>query len=144
MSQARSLNPDKGPVGKHKPDGPGLDDKLKTMIAFRRKNGLCFKCGEKWGHGHKCPPQVSLHVIEELLDAIDMQGDSMSDSDEEEAEPDCVLAVSLDTSAVAPKRTMKLHGMVGDKKVLILVDSGSVATFVSDQLVKQLQLQTTL
>lgn len=33
---------------------------------------------------------------------------------------------------------MKLHGKVGNLDVLILVDSGSVATFVSDKLALQL------
>ena len=34
---------------------------------------------------------------------------------------------------------MKLHGKVGDRDVLILVDSGSVASFISTSLVEQLQ-----
>lgn len=32
-----------------------LEDKLGTLKAYRRQIGLCFKCGEKWGPGHKCP-----------------------------------------------------------------------------------------
>ena len=31
--------------------------------------------GEKWGLGHKCPTQVSIHVGEELLDALDDGGE---------------------------------------------------------------------
>lgn len=31
------------------------EDKLSTLKAYRRARGLCFKCGEKWGPGHKCP-----------------------------------------------------------------------------------------
>ena len=46
------------------------DDKLVALKDFRRKNGLCFKCDEKWAPNHVCSPKVSLHVIEELLDAI--------------------------------------------------------------------------
>ncbi|XP_072149514.1 uncharacterized protein [Setaria viridis] len=36
-------------------------------IDKNKKNGLCYKCGKKWGHNHKLPPQVPLYVIEELL-----------------------------------------------------------------------------
>jgi hypothetical protein len=49
---------------------PDFEDKLASLKEFKRKNGLCFKCGERWSHNHKCPAQVSLHVIEELLDAL--------------------------------------------------------------------------
>lgn len=31
------------------------DDRLSSLKSHRRKNGLCFKCGEKWGPTHKCP-----------------------------------------------------------------------------------------
>ena len=63
-------------------------------MTFRKKNGLCYKCGEKWGHNHKCPPQVSLHVIEELWDALEHSDeDEVMDSDGE-TEPETVLAVA--------------------------------------------------
>ena len=57
-------------------------------MTFRRKNGLCYKCGEKWGHNHKCPQQVSLHVIEELWDALEHsdEGDTIDSDDEPELE----------------------------------------------------------
>jgi len=35
----------------------------------------CVSDGEKWGPGHKCPTQVSIHVVEELLDALDDGGE---------------------------------------------------------------------
>lgn len=31
------------------------EDKLVSLRDFRRKNGLCFKCGGKWDKNHKCP-----------------------------------------------------------------------------------------
>jgi hypothetical protein len=48
------------------------EDKLATLKAFRCRNGLCFKCGEKWNRNHKCPAHISLHVLEELLEAMDI------------------------------------------------------------------------
>jgi hypothetical protein len=33
---------------------------------------LCFKCGEKWNPNHTCPAHVSLHVLGEILDAMDI------------------------------------------------------------------------
>lgn len=48
-----------------------VDDKWGTLKAYRRQNGHCFKRGKKWGPGYKCPTQVSIHVVEELLDALE-------------------------------------------------------------------------
>ena len=111
------------------------DDKLKALLAYRKKNGLCYKCGDKWGHNHTCPPQVPLHVIEELFDALEPTEDGDTDQD---SEPDTVLVVS-DTPKNLKRKTMRLHGQIGNQDVLILVDSGSVATFISSQLADQLQ-----
>lgn len=48
------------------------ENKLESLKVFRRKNRLCFKHGEKWRYSHKCPAQISLHVLEELSDAIEL------------------------------------------------------------------------
>jgi hypothetical protein len=39
------------------------------------------------------------------------------------------------------RKTMKLSGYIGDMQVLILVDSGSVGSFVSSAVVDKLQAQ---
>jgi hypothetical protein len=59
----------------HKPD-----DKLDALKAFRRSKGLCFTCGEKWSRAHKCPAQVPLHIIEELLEVLQIQDSSETHS----------------------------------------------------------------
>jgi hypothetical protein len=51
-------------VNKIKVDRTERSDKLEALRNYRRKNGLCFKCGEKWGQQHKCPTQILLHVLE--------------------------------------------------------------------------------
>lgn len=47
------------------------EDKLASLRDFRRKDGLCFKCGGKWDKNHKCLAQIPIHVLEELLDALE-------------------------------------------------------------------------
>ena len=92
-------------------------------------------------NGVKCPPQVSLHVIEELLDALEHFDDPDDMASDEEVDQGAVMAVG--TSPVqqsTQRRTMKLHGMIGNHDVLILVDSGSVGTFISEQLASRLQI----
>jgi hypothetical protein len=70
-------------------DAQKSEDKLEALRSFRRSKGLCFTCGEKWSRTHKCPTSVPLHVIEELLEVLQIQADERekgsqsSDSDEE-------------------------------------------------------------
>lgn len=109
------------------------EDKLVSLRDFRRKNGLCFKCGGKWDKNHKCPALVPIHVLKELLDALDEPDQDDVDCDDEVLEGVHAVGYS-ETSVVSKRRTMKLHGQVGKIEVLILVDSGSVGTFISDLL----------
>jgi hypothetical protein len=44
-----------GETSKQKMHKSETDEKLAALKEFRRRNGLCFKCGEKWSHNHKCP-----------------------------------------------------------------------------------------
>lgn len=44
--------------------------------------------------------------------------------------------------ALPKRQTMRFRGFVGKQEILILLDSGSVATFVSEQLVSQCALTT--
>jgi hypothetical protein len=69
-NKIKTTSIDKSVGNKAKPEKPASDEILKALMAYRKKNGLCYKCGEKWGHNHTCPPQVPLHVIEEVLDAL--------------------------------------------------------------------------
>ena len=93
-----------------KVEKPAADDMLKALIAYHKKHGLCYKCSEKWGHNHSCPPHVPLHVIEELFDAMETPED---DDNETESEPDTILAVS-NQSPATKRKTMKLNLSMSD------------------------------
>ena len=55
---------------------PPWEDKLVSLRAQRRARGECFKCGDKFQPGHKCPKTVSLNVVEELLEIIQHSSES--------------------------------------------------------------------
>jgi hypothetical protein len=118
------------------------DAKLQDLMTQRRKAGLCMKCGDKWNRGHKCPTQIPLQVMEELMEAMQMDlsdqlSEGTTDSEEE------LLALSLSAvNGVHGKKTMTLQGKVGNQTILILLDSGSSSTFISSRIVELLQLQT--
>ncbi|WVZ81498.1 hypothetical protein U9M48_028869 [Paspalum notatum var. saurae] len=119
------------------------DDKFAALKAFRKANGLCFKCGGKWGLNHACPKQIPLHVVEELLEVFQLGETSTSDpGEEEDPTEEVVLSVTSPPHVGSTRKTMKLLGHIGKHQVLILVDSGSVGTFISEQLVSRLKLAT--
>ena len=123
------------------------DDKLASLKQYRRKNNLCFKCGGKWGPTHSCPKHVPLHVLEELWDALDLatSNEFVDVQSENLTAEDSVCALQWPQFDRSVRRnTLKLLARIGKHQVLVLVDSGSVGTFVSDKLVNTLGLTTEL
>ena len=121
------------------------NDKLDLLKAYRRDKGLCFKCGEKWSKQHQCPQQVPLHIIEELLEVLDhSDGDTSDDGDLCSPVDSSLMALSTASVPTQKKRrTMQLQGFIGKQEVLILVDSGSVSSFISESVVQQQKLSGT-
>lgn len=115
---------------------------MAALRNFRGKNGLCFKCGNKWTKEHKCPPQVAIHVIKELLDALEDAGIEDVEPDYEALEEIAMAVGHTSFSDQSTRRSMKLCGFISKNEVLILVDSSSVASFINNQLAERLQLAT--
>lgn len=71
------------------------EDKLTSLKQYRRKNGLCFKCGGKWNVNHTCSDTIPLHVLEELLDALNLPESLNSEEIQSEITPedDSVMTV---------------------------------------------------
>lgn len=117
-------------------------DKWQALKAYRKANNLYFTCGEKWtGHNHKCPDKVPLHVIQELLEILQVEEPSDDEEDFHGCSPDTIMAVKEDQSAPPTSRkrkTIRFQGFVGKQELLILLDSGSVGTFISEELATSL------
>jgi hypothetical protein len=103
-----------------------------------------MKCGEKWGKGHRCPKQVPMHILEEVLEVMqqgsssteEVDTKSISSDDEEE-----LLSLSLSAvQGIQGPKTLKLQGLIQKQEILILVDSGSSSTFISSATATRLQL----
>ena len=106
----------------------------------RREKGLCYRCGDKFAPGHRCKSTFS---------NMECSGDN---NDWVVDEAPCPDIATEDTSMAeisfhqissqSSTSTMKLQGTLQDRKILILVDSGSTHNFISSQLVKELKLPT--
>lgn len=133
-------------------DKTASDASWVTLRAQRKEAGLCFRCGEKWtGKNHQCPKHVSLHVVQELLEALQISTEDEEEENTPEPEyiEETVLAVSADGKPIASsilsdsRQTIRFRGFIGKQEIIILLDSGSVRTFVSEQLVSSCALQIT-
>ncbi|KAD5961022.1 hypothetical protein E3N88_12495 [Mikania micrantha] len=126
------------PSGKPDPTPPArgvtLTDSEKQT---RFLKGECFRCGDKYGPGHRCKTG-SLKVLESTEGTDETVPVVIEDS---EAEEDDLAKISL--HAIFGKShmtTMKLNGLLGTTEVLILIDSGSTHNFISKTLVSSLTI----
>ena len=114
------------------------DPKLQAIKAYRRALGLCYKCGAKWSKDHTCHPEVLL-AVEALWDSFDS---SEADCSEilEKPVPEQLFVVISKAAALGASAacTIRFAGTVGGHPALILIDSGSSSSFLSESLAAQL------
>jgi hypothetical protein len=123
------------PIGSSKPAGGPEDcrgggsltnksdhNKLNALKAYQRTKGLCFKCGEKWGHSHKCSANVPLHMVEEMwVLAIDGEGATEETTTPNEVQvQESILVISV--AAISGSEGNRLWDLVHCQQVLVLVD----------------------
>ena len=104
-------------------------------MQYRRNNGLCFKCGEKYGIGHQCKVGYSNCMTLEEKDNAAFE-DAFGEQDEQTGNPGQAMDMSLHALSEALKRkTITLTGILDGEEVLILVDTGSSDSYISSELV---------
>lgn len=109
---------------------------------YRRTNGLCFKCGDKYDPTHQCTKKQATELnaleaeeaaellSEEVLNMMELQ--DMADAKE----------LSLSLNAIAGKdasETIRLRALVDNQVLIILIDSGSSGSFINANLVSRLR-----
>nr|GEW02776.1 peroxidase 64 [Tanacetum cinerariifolium] len=105
----------------------------------RYLKGECYRCGEKYGPGHRCKTGTFkvLEVEEEPEEQPTSEVECIAGDTNDVAE------ISLHAILGKPHpRTMKVQGMLHSTEVIILIDGGSTHNFISDVLVKDLHLNT--
>lgn len=115
-------------------DGKTTEEKLAALRAYRRAKGLCIPCAEKWSRDHKCSAMVQLNVVQELLELFNLE--EMEEIHRDSASQ-AQLFAGISKEALSGKegpRTMRLLGQIQNEEVLILVDSDSSRTFVSQHI----------
>jgi hypothetical protein len=115
---------------------------------FRKANGLCFKCGDRFSRDHQCKKQgaqlLTIQVGEfgELLTEDAVHALELLDEPVAAAVECCMLSAQA-TAGTESSACIRLAAHVRDQAMLLLLDSGSSHSFVSSSFVHRLQLPTT-
>lgn len=112
-------------VGDQREEPTRGEDRVAALHNYRRARGLCFKCGERWAHGHQCAAMVQRHVVEELLELLQAEAPDHRGVDSNSDEDQLMSISKLAATGETTPRTVRLLGKIGDLEVLVLVDSGS-------------------
>jgi hypothetical protein len=106
-------------------------DKIGALKAQRCAQGLCYICADKWSPTHKCANRVQLHAVQELFTVL-FESEEDTGSVLDTAAEQQIMAISVHAMQGSEHRgSMRMLGQIQGKEILILVDSGSTASFIS-------------
>nr|XP_027071740.1 uncharacterized protein LOC113696535 [Coffea arabica] len=109
-------------------------------LQYRRKNNLCYRCGEKFGMGHQCRAKGLNCLSVEEEEETDFE-DAVGEQDELTGRVGEMAEVSLNALFGAIQRkSIMLIGSIEGLPVKILVDTGSSDSFINHRLVTLLHL----
>lgn len=111
---------------------PRLTDK---EVAKKKARNECFRCNEKFHPGHKCK-QGQFHRIE-LVPHLESSS-SGDEAEEGECSPEEHPIISIHAlTGILSHKTMMVGGMIGGRRVNILMDSGSTHNFLNESWVEK-------
>jgi hypothetical protein len=113
-----------------------LTDRLSSVYAFRKAQGLCYKCGLSYFRGHQCPDTIQLHLVEELWNQFQPPFEDTHSLSEVEAELSVLHLCQSAEATGAHLKTMQIVGELAGFSELILLDSGNSVSFVSSTIAK--------
>jgi hypothetical protein len=126
---------------------PAIKRLTPAELQARRDHGICYNCEEKYVKGHRCKRVFHLLIVQpedEVDDATAFQLE-ISEPDDPFVESDSPDPAQISLHALMGHtipQTLRVVGLINQKAVGVLIDSGSTHNFVQDRVVKQLGLQT--
>jgi hypothetical protein len=120
--------------------------KERQVCEYRRVNGLCYACGEKFEPGHlaKCAKRTQIRLNSLVTDDGEMilTDDILQKLDREDVarEEFCHLSLSA-LSGTDDAGSMRVRALSKKQVMLILVDSGRSSTFISTTMVARIGLK---
>ena len=118
----------------------------------RKEKGLCFRCNEKYSHDHKCKAkelrELRMLVVKEdneEYEIIEDGNNALKELNTIEIMEEGQAIVELSMNSVVGLDnlgTMEVKGTIRGREIVVLIDCGATHNFVSERLVKELQLET--
>ncbi|KAA0041915.1 uncharacterized protein E5676_scaffold306G001100 [Cucumis melo var. makuwa] len=134
--------PLKGSYHKGEPPVKRLSD---AEFRSRLERGHCFRCNEKYSHGHRCMIKEKRELMLFILNEEESveEGENIDSQKAEQMElkqmddlEEVVVEYRTITSLIT-KGTMKLRGEVKGKEIIVLIDSGATHNIIHYELVKE-------
>lgn len=100
---------------------PDVKRLTESELQEKRAKGLCYRCDGKWTVGHRCKKkELSVMLIAEEDGEIEGEDSEVPESPTDEV----ITEVSLNSVVgISNPKTMKLKGIIGDKEVIVMVDT---------------------
>lgn len=107
----------------------------------KRAKGLCFKCDEKWGPGHRCRKKELSVLLMEDIDGDEVDGDYGGSESPSLPVTEIEPEVSLNSViGLTNPKTMKLLGKIAGCEVVVMNDPGATHNFLSLATVEKLAI----
>lgn len=101
-----------------------------------RKVGECWRCGDKWVHGHKCKLIPNIHLMQQEMGDQPASAEDSPPQEQEEI-PDegeqamFITAHAMGQQLAVPTPTVIIH--INGKRAVALLDSGSSSSFMNQE-----------
>lgn len=120
--------------------------KDRQLRDYRRANGLCFKCGEKYDPSHQCgqKPAATVNMMEEGECPLQLSEEVLNMIEMHDVATAEQLSLSINAmSGSDGSNCLRLRALVGNQVMLILIDSGSSNSFVNANMLDRIQCEVT-
>jgi len=143
-SETKLTKLDSGTATASRSSGPKINSRWISNEEWAdcQRRGLCFRCGEKWNPSHACKFRHQQLI---LLGESDVYPEEDKEELLEDTPDVAIHTLSLHLSSFSywgftTHQTLKVRGTINDRDVIILVDPGAEANFLSYKLVSSLGL----
>ncbi|XP_050947361.1 uncharacterized protein LOC103495179 [Cucumis melo] len=138
--------PIKGNYKKGEPPVKRLSD---AEFRTRLDRGLCFRCNDNYSPGHRCKTKEKRELMFFILNEEEEAEEEHSKDEKEKRTVELKnleitegTEIELKTmTGLTSKGTMKLKGWVGDKKIVVLIDSEATYNFIHQSLAEELKMR---
>ena len=116
------------------------------MKEYRRSNGLCFSCGDKYDPTHICAPKAkaTVHALTLEDHATEISAEVLNLLELQDIAEAQQLSLSCNAmSGAGGGNIVQIRALVQNQVMLLLVDTGSTHSFVSSKLIDRIQCSVT-